>query len=219
MHARYYNNSLGRFLSVDPKWESSDPRKPQTLNRYSYAQNNPLTRIDPDGRRDVYVAVWNAKYPYVAGRGSVGHAAMFEMSGKTIVSQFPEPHGTHGKNETLTYGQTVIKENGRLPDKVFRVTLPNDAELDAARNAQRATKWWDADPDPDDNETHCSAAVYSLLKAGGANILLIGFGAPLPSDVQDILAQVARKQKGSPYPTVREVPRDTIQSTPDRFKK
>ncbi|HEV7767309.1 MAG TPA: RHS repeat-associated core domain-containing protein [Thermoanaerobaculia bacterium] len=41
---------LGRFLSVDPAKESIDPNQPQTWNRYTYAGNNPLRYVDPDGR-------------------------------------------------------------------------------------------------------------------------------------------------------------------------
>jgi RHS repeat-associated protein len=52
MHARYYDAKVGRFLSVDPTWESADSRNPQTWNRYAYVRNNPVNRIDPDGRID-----------------------------------------------------------------------------------------------------------------------------------------------------------------------
>ncbi len=48
MHARYYNPQWGRFLSVDPG--PADLRRPQTWNRYVYAENNPVLRVDPDGR-------------------------------------------------------------------------------------------------------------------------------------------------------------------------
>ncbi len=55
--ARYYSNTMGRFLSPDwaSKLEGSNPvpyanlEYPQTLNLYSYAGNNPLSRTDPDG--------------------------------------------------------------------------------------------------------------------------------------------------------------------------
>ncbi|MEM6454396.1 MAG: putative toxin, partial [Acidobacteriota bacterium] len=39
-----------RFLSVDPARESVDLQRPQTWNRYTYAFNNPVTLVDPDGR-------------------------------------------------------------------------------------------------------------------------------------------------------------------------
>jgi RHS repeat-associated protein len=50
MHARYYAPYLGRFLSVDPTWESADLGKPQSWNRYAYVWNNPVNATDPDGR-------------------------------------------------------------------------------------------------------------------------------------------------------------------------
>jgi RHS repeat-associated protein len=49
-NARYYSNYTGRFMSPDPAGlEYADPSHPQSLNLYSYAQNNPLTNTDPTG--------------------------------------------------------------------------------------------------------------------------------------------------------------------------
>jgi RHS repeat-associated protein len=52
--ARYYNSNIGRFLS--PDWSAKeDPvpyahlDNPQSLNLYSYVQNNPLAKPDLDG--------------------------------------------------------------------------------------------------------------------------------------------------------------------------
>ncbi len=44
--AREYDPTLGQFISVDPLLETD---KPQTLNGYSYAAQNPLTYSDPTG--------------------------------------------------------------------------------------------------------------------------------------------------------------------------
>lgn len=46
-NARYYDPSLGRFISPDTIVQS--PSNPQTLNRYTYAGNNPVNNIDPTG--------------------------------------------------------------------------------------------------------------------------------------------------------------------------
>lgn len=46
--ARYYDISIGRFLSRDPA--SPDFSNPQALNPYSYVQNNPEGFTDPTGR-------------------------------------------------------------------------------------------------------------------------------------------------------------------------
>ncbi|MCL2780138.1 MAG: RHS repeat-associated core domain-containing protein [Actinomycetia bacterium] len=44
--ARDYDPRLARFLSVDPLL---DPADPQSLNGYTYADNNPITKTDPTG--------------------------------------------------------------------------------------------------------------------------------------------------------------------------
>jgi RHS repeat-associated protein len=45
--ARYYNSTLGRFISADTIVPSAG--NPQSLNRYSYVGNNPIRYTDPDG--------------------------------------------------------------------------------------------------------------------------------------------------------------------------
>jgi RHS repeat-associated protein len=46
--ARYYNPKLGRFITADSVVQS--PYDPQTLNRYSYCNNNPVNLVDPTGQ-------------------------------------------------------------------------------------------------------------------------------------------------------------------------
>jgi len=168
MHARFYNPNMGRFLSVDRDrlWHTD---RPESWNRYMYARDNPLTRIDPDGLRDVYVAIWEAKAPYIIGNGSVGHAAAFETSGKAIMSQFPEPHGMKGKNTRLNYQDTVEKEGGRLPDSVYKVFVRDDAAFDKTAADKVNAKFWYVQPVYND-ETNCVDAVAKALNAGGVPI-------------------------------------------------
>ena len=59
--ARYYNPEHGVFLSVDP--DPGDEDDPITMNGYTYGDNNPVMKIDPDG----HVAWWIA--------GALGGAA------------------------------------------------------------------------------------------------------------------------------------------------
>jgi len=47
--ARYYASAQGRFTSPDPLMASAYVENPQSWNRYTYALNNPLKYVDPDG--------------------------------------------------------------------------------------------------------------------------------------------------------------------------
>jgi len=47
--ARYFSGAQGRFTTVDPSMQSAVLRNPQSWNRYSYALNNPLRYVDPNG--------------------------------------------------------------------------------------------------------------------------------------------------------------------------
>ncbi len=49
--ARYYDPTVGRFISRDPL--IGEKESPQTLNRYVYCLNNPLTYTDPAGTKGV----------------------------------------------------------------------------------------------------------------------------------------------------------------------
>ena len=53
--ARWYIPALGRFASADTI--IPNPGAPQSLNRYSYAGNNPLVYIDPDGHNPIVAAL------------------------------------------------------------------------------------------------------------------------------------------------------------------
>lgn len=56
MGARYQNPVQGKFLSQDPIFQNSPEyslEDPQGLNSYSYARNNPILLVDPDGKQFV----------------------------------------------------------------------------------------------------------------------------------------------------------------------
>jgi RHS repeat-associated protein len=55
---RQYSSTFGRWMSPDPYSGSYDFTNPQSLNRYTYVLNNPLTLVDPAGL-DPYCANGN----------------------------------------------------------------------------------------------------------------------------------------------------------------
>jgi len=62
--ARYYNPTIGRFITADTIVQS--PGNPQTLNRYAYAGNNPVNNIDPTGHS------WFGKFVKTLVGGVIG---------------------------------------------------------------------------------------------------------------------------------------------------
>jgi len=47
---RKYDPAAGRWLSPDPSgWKAVNLRHPQSLNRYAYVENNPMSLTDPQG--------------------------------------------------------------------------------------------------------------------------------------------------------------------------
>ena len=62
MNARVYDPLVGRFLSADPTVPR--PFDTQSHNRYSYAVNNPLSRVDFDGLEDCRVTTGRCESPH-----------------------------------------------------------------------------------------------------------------------------------------------------------
>jgi RHS repeat-associated protein len=77
MLARYYSNSLGRFLSFDTSRLGVDRRNPQKWNAYTYVLNNPLKYFDPNG---LYEQNFHQGWTYFLAR----QAGFTESESRTI---------------------------------------------------------------------------------------------------------------------------------------
>ena len=81
MQQRYYDQSIGRFLSVDPV--TADSGTGANFNRYKYAANNPYRFVDPDGRQEAIADVMSYADPvqreaeYIAAKQSLPFTADF----------------------------------------------------------------------------------------------------------------------------------------------
>ena len=72
MQQRYYDPSIGRFLSIDPV--GSNPNNPMTFNRYAYANNNPYRYTDPTGEIPFDTVFDAVSVVYDIGKIGVGYA-------------------------------------------------------------------------------------------------------------------------------------------------
>lgn len=75
MHARYYDPTIGRFISEDPVWNT---------NLYPYADNNPLMCIDPNGKEPVsdYLSMYGILHP------REGDAGDFAINLSSLIGSF-----------------------------------------------------------------------------------------------------------------------------------
>ena len=90
--ARYYNPLIGRWISKD--FVEGLIASPQSLNKYVYVKNNPLSYIDPNGLLDVavaalgYYAHGNDDNAFVARALSIKYGNPIKaFSGRSLVQQ------------------------------------------------------------------------------------------------------------------------------------
>ena len=130
MNGRVYDPLLGRFLSADPFVQS--PMNAQSLNAYSYVENNPLSYVDPSGfflksffkkvgrfvksvvREIIVDAVLDvvslacgpaAPACYYAGRVALTRTAVYSFGGGGGGGQFPGSSGGGSSSSGPTWGQ------------------------------------------------------------------------------------------------------------------
>jgi len=80
LRARYYDPSIGRFISADPYLGRM--AEPVTQNRYIYVHNNPLLFVDPSGFGAVEIG-YGVKFPGVDNSNGVevsGFSLGFKLS-------------------------------------------------------------------------------------------------------------------------------------------
>ncbi|EOQ04467.1 RHS repeat domain-containing protein, partial [Bacillus cereus] len=124
--ARYYNPEHGVFLSVDP--DPGDEDDPVTQNGYTYADNNPVMMVDPDGH-----LAWFVPVAIHGARIAAPHVGRFvgKQLAKRAVKKPLQYKGTIG-NKTSSYkdvtkpGSIVRNRKTNLSRSQFEKNLSNN---------------------------------------------------------------------------------------------
>ncbi|WP_162249245.1 MULTISPECIES: RHS repeat domain-containing protein [unclassified Rhizobacter] len=125
MNARIYDPDIGRFLSADPTIPSVHHL--QSFNRYSYARNNPLNRVDPNGFDDSAEGESSEmadKPTNSLSKDSVGNQIANTANGKSTSptqSNAKAAKAQPGTQEGATPGQEqygIMSERGKLAAKL-----------------------------------------------------------------------------------------------------
>ena len=178
--ARYYSASQGRFTSADT-FGGSIP-SPQTLNLYSYVQNNPLAFTDPTGHRSEPLSDKGdqEKLDWARKQGA-RHSGWFpglkdwrivesqDKDGKLVRSYVWDPNYIHKEGDGIGVG----KDSGG-----------------GTRDYQYVDKWgraihlWgDPKKDPSQEADHGYAIVTADEEKPGQALYTQGHGDPPPSYV------------------------------------
>jgi RHS repeat-associated protein len=120
MQQRYYDPISARFISVDPIASSA-----KSFNRYWYADNNPYSLVDPDGRDAVAIGFPNYQIEYRGRKwNNLGHAGVLLInpkSGLTRYYEFGRYDETSGFVRRVPIGNVVMQNGAPTTDSLGAV--------------------------------------------------------------------------------------------------
>lgn len=126
--AREYDPSIGRFISVDPVMDLTDPLQ---LDGYGYSHNNPITRSDPSGLYDPDERAYCLKNPSRCEGGKLKHvdpgkALTADTDGKGNVTKVYDKQGVPHHITTKSDGDTADMALKTINDDLRRAGLYYD---------------------------------------------------------------------------------------------
>lgn len=168
--ARYMSAAQGRFTTIDPSMESVHLQNPQSWNRYSYAINNPLRYVDPNG--ELWISTNNANSPYT-WVDSCGERQTCYESVSVVQNNTLYIYGSWGRTDV-----TLITANDQGYIDLSQVAQQHDANFVIKAGASPFVSLETANgffnTTAEYHEQHPDAQKFVITDAGKAD------GSPLP---------------------------------------
>jgi RHS repeat-associated protein len=183
--ARYDSSQLGRFMS--PDWSASPEAvpyaklgNPQSLNLYSYVEDNPLSRSDLNGHFDChgknasgagcrFLANWNALH-------GISQAAQQQTTGNIVYNETgglrPKSKDGSGSSQDLHDSRVAVAD---VIDNRNKAGAKGGVASDAVSAKERNN------PQYKDSQAAASEAANSPDRTGGSTHFYLDYGQPKPS--------------------------------------
>lgn len=134
MQARYYDPAVGRFLSVDPV--SLSGGNFLDFGRYNYATNNPVNKLDPDGKEAGYTYLANGGMELTSMENArlPSDAVMGLLPGTDVINCMASGCGAGG---WIMAGIGVVPVDGKVAQLLGKVSKEIYLGSKLARNMAR----------------------------------------------------------------------------------
>ncbi len=123
LRARYYNPYIGRFISEDSYW--GEDNNPLSLNRYTYAHNDPIQYIDPTG----HAAVTKAALSAVVVGAIKGITSKIVSTTKAVTATKTETTTKTGTATKQVINDSLLKAVGIIGTQLITVSKAKTSEI------------------------------------------------------------------------------------------
>jgi len=108
LRARAYSPALGRFMQRDPSGGAG--ASPLSLNRYAYAQNNPVTNVDPSGLLTFFIGgIGGSQYGGFVSALSGPPTKLVDVRPQVCAFNSCTPSGGSGENLLANVGPELAR--------------------------------------------------------------------------------------------------------------
>ncbi|WP_395795235.1 RHS repeat-associated core domain-containing protein [Aquimonas sp.] len=121
---RYYRPGLGRFNRIDP-WEGNE-LSPITLNKYLYANGNPLLYVDPDGRASRWAS--EDEIPHGANYWAINRGGRVQYWNTSADAYSDASNYQIARSMAASFGATAQAMERGMLDRLSRWATGADAE-------------------------------------------------------------------------------------------